>query len=47
MRNLEKPEETLLAQAELMVRNKEAQAILAVSFGINETACKCIQGAVA
>ena len=45
MRNLEKPEDYLLAQAELMVQNKEAQAILAVSFGTNEAACKCIQGA--
>ena len=46
MRNSEKPEENLSAQGELMVRNKAAQTILAVSFGINEAACKCIQGAV-
>lgn len=44
MQNLEKPEEDLLAQTEEMVRNKAAQAILAVSFGMNEAACKCIQG---
>jgi hypothetical protein len=46
MRNLQKPQDYLLAQAELMVRNIAAKAILAVSFGINEAACKCIQGAV-
>ncbi|MBF0384408.1 MAG: hypothetical protein HQL27_00915 [Candidatus Omnitrophica bacterium] len=43
MRNLENPEENLLAQGELMVRNKAAQTILAVSFGTKEAACKCIQ----
>ena len=41
------PEENLLAQAELMVRNKTAQAILAVSFGSSEAVCKCIQVAEA
>ena len=46
MRTLEKPEENLLAQAELMLRNKAAQAILAVSFSVNEASCKCIQGVV-
>ncbi len=44
IRHTNKPEENLLAQAKLMVRNKAAQAILAVSFGINEAACTCIQG---
>lgn len=44
MRNLEKPQDYLLTQAKLMIRNKAAQAILAVSFGINETICKYIQG---
>jgi hypothetical protein len=43
IRHTDKPEANLLAQAELMVRNKAAQAILAVSFGNNETICKCIQ----
>jgi len=47
IRYIDKPEENLLAQAELMVRNKLAQAILAVSFGTNEATCKCIQGAMA
>ena len=42
MRNLEKPEENLLAQAELMIRNKAAQAMLVVSLGINEAVCKYV-----
>ncbi|MCX5714393.1 MAG: hypothetical protein NT033_06210 [Candidatus Omnitrophica bacterium] len=45
LRNLAKPEDYLLAQAELMVRDKATQAILAVSLGINEATCKYIQGA--
>jgi hypothetical protein len=46
MKYTDKPEENLLAQAELMVRNKAVKTILAVSFGRNEAACQCIQGAV-
>jgi hypothetical protein len=42
MRNLESPEEDLSVQAELMIKNKAVQAILAVSFGINEATCMCI-----
>lgn len=46
VRNLGKPEDYLLVQAELMVQNKVAQIILAVSFDTNEAVCKCIQGAI-
>jgi len=44
MRNFEKTEANLLDQAEGMVHNKAAETILAVSFGINEATCQCIQG---
>ena len=42
MRNLEKPEEDLLAQAELMVENKEAQAMVVVAWEANRATCHFI-----
>lgn len=47
IRNLENPEEDLLAQAVMMTRNKIAQTILTVSFSEKEAICRCIQGAMA
>jgi hypothetical protein len=37
--------ESLLSQAELMLRNNEAQAMLAVFWDANEAECYCILGA--
>ena len=45
MRHLEKTEENLLAQAEMMVRNQEAQAMLAVVLDTGRATCHCISGA--
>jgi len=44
MRYLEKPQENLLAQAELMIKNKETRAILAVIFDTEETRCYYLSG---
>ena len=45
MRHLEKTEENLLAQAEMMVRNQEAQAMLVVVLDTSSATCHCISGA--
>jgi hypothetical protein len=45
IRQANNPEENLLAHAQLWAQNNAAQAILAVSFGINESSCKLIPGA--
>jgi len=44
IRNSEKPKERLLAQAQLMIQNKEAQAMLAVDFSSAEATCHFISG---
>ena len=44
IRNSEKPKERLLAQAQLMIENKEAQVMLAVDFSSAEATCHFISG---
>jgi len=44
IRNAEKPKERLLAQAELLIQNKEVQAMLAVDFNSVEATCHFISG---
>lgn len=44
IRNAEKPKERLLAQAQLLIQNEEAQAMLAVDFNSVEATCHFISG---
>ncbi len=44
-RHVIKPEENVVAQAESMVCNKKARAMLAVIFDTNEAVCHCLSGA--
>jgi 3-oxoacyl-(acyl-carrier-protein) synthase len=44
IRSAEKPRERLLAQAQLMIQNKEAQAMIAVDFSSTEATCYFISG---
>ena len=44
IKSAEKPKERLLAQAQLMIQNKEAQEMLAVDFSSTEVICHFISG---
>jgi hypothetical protein len=44
IRNIEKPKERLLAQAQLLIKNEEVQAMLAVDFNSEEATCHFVSG---
>jgi 3-oxoacyl-[acyl-carrier-protein] synthase II len=44
LRDSEKPEERLLAHAELMIQNKEAHTLLAVIYGSKKATCYVVSG---